>query len=221
VIESRSNRSSRGRSLAFLVAVYLGLQAYLWLVVPTRNTPLIAAGAVVLLAVVIGDPIRRGETVASAGLGFGGFIPALRALALPSLALVALLLVVNAAADGAPDPRWSAFFRRFRNILPWALLQQGLLQVTFNRRLTAACGPGIRSAALNGVAFAGMHLPGPLLTGGTFVLGTFWSRVWQTTPNLWAFVLVHAAVSAAAQTLLPAAWTHGFRVGPGWFRWHP
>lgn len=221
MVESESNGSRTRRSLLFLVVVYLGLQAFLWLVVPTRNTPLIAAAGIVVLAVMIADPVRRGETAASAGLTLEQFGPALRALALPSLGLVALLFAVNALADGAPDPRWSAFLRRFRNILPWALLQQGLLQVTFNRRLTALYGPGLRSAALNGVAFAGMHLPGPLLTAGTFVFGTFWSRAWQRTPNLWAFVIGHALVSAAAQTLLPAAWTHGFRVGPGWFRWRP
>jgi hypothetical protein len=219
VLESRTNGSRSVRTLAFLAAVYAGLQAYLWIVIPTRNTALIAAGGLVILAVMIGDPLRRRETPATAGLTLAHAAGAARALAPPTLGFVALLVIVNALADGAPDPRWSAFLRRFRNILPWALLQQGLLQVTFNRRLTALYGPGLRAAALNGVAFAGMHLPGPLLTAGTFVFGAFWSRVWQKSPNLWVFVIGHALVSAAAQTLLPAAWTHGFRVGPGWFRW--
>ena len=34
-------------------------------------------------------------------------------------------------------------------------------------------------------------------------------------------VVTSALLSAAAQTTLPSAWTHGFRVGPGWVRGHP
>ena len=65
-----------------------------------------------------------------------------------------------------------------------------------------------------------MHLPGALLTAVTLLTGVWWSRVYQKRPNLWALVICHALLSALAQSWLPGAWTHGFRVGPGWYRWH-
>ena len=207
-------------SWLFLLLVYLGLQLYLWVVVPTRYVPAIVAGAVPILAVLIGDPIRRGETADSVGLT-GRHIRRAAIIALPMTlgAAIVLLLVNQFSGAGAPD--WSRFGRRALAILPWALLQQGMLQATFNRRIVAARGPGWSSALLVGFAFAGMHLPNPFLTGLTLVAGTAWARLYQSAPNLWILVLSHTLLSAAAQTTLPSAWTHGFRVGPGWFRWHP
>jgi hypothetical protein len=207
-------------SLLFLGAVYLGLQAYLWLVVPTRDSLAIAIGAILILIVMIGDPIRRGESPRSLGLDFHHAGRAARWLVPLTLGALALLWLTNRIAGAAPpDP--ARFGRRFLAILPWALLQQGLLQATFNRRLSAGLGNGWPAALLVALAFGGMHLPGALLVGFTAVAGLAWARVYQLAPNLWLLVLSHALLSAAAQSTLPAAWTHGFRVGPGWFRWHP
>lgn len=221
-------------SLLFLLAVYAGLEIYLWLVIPARLWPLTLIGALLILAVMIGDPWRRGETLRTVGLSFRDLLPGLRRVALPTILLVALLVATNrllvlAGPEarvpprlGLPEPFSAArFLSRFLIILPWALLQQGLLQPTFNRRLSAALGPGWPAAILNGLCFGAMHLPGPALTAATFAAGTWWSRVYQKKPSLWALVLSHAILSAAAQELLPSAWTHGFRVGPGYFHWSP
>jgi hypothetical protein len=205
-------------SWAFLLSFYLGLEAYLWLIVPTKETAWIAAGAVVILAVIVLDPWRRRESPASVGLTFRNAGPAAKLLLFPTLAAGLLLVLIHAAAAGAPET--VRFTRRFVQILPWALLQQGLLQATYNKRLQALLGPGLRSSLVNGLFFAGMHLPGLFLVVMTFVAGTWWSRVYQKRPNLWVLILSHAVLSALAQTLLPPAWTHGFRVGPGYFRWH-
>ncbi|HEX7877824.1 MAG TPA: CPBP family intramembrane glutamic endopeptidase [Candidatus Eisenbacteria bacterium] len=204
----------------FLGAVYLGLEAYLWLVVPTRNSLLIAIGAIVVLFVLVGDPIRRGETADSVGLDVTHLRQAtLRLLPMTALAMIVLFAVNQLVA--APPPDLPRFGRRFLAILPWAFLQQGMLQATFNRRITARLGPGWRAAGLVALAFAGMHLPGPLLVAITGLAGLVWARTYQSAPNLWVLVLSHALLSAMAQSSLPREWTHGFRVGPGWFRWHP
>jgi hypothetical protein len=165
----------------------------------------------------IADPWRRGERPGSVGLTLRHFRGALKLLAGPTA--LALLLLVFVDRLTPESPAGGRFLKRFVQILPWALLQQGLLQATFNRRLMTALGPGLKSSLLNGLFFAGMHLPGALLTGLTFVSGTVWSWVYQKKPSLLALVLAHAVVSAAAQDLLPPAWTHGFRVGPGYYRW--
>jgi hypothetical protein len=214
---ARGDQGRKASTWILLATVYAALQASLWFVVPTKNTPAIIAGAVIILLFIVADPIRRGETAGSVGLTGRNFVEAWRLLLWSTVgALALILLVYNLTPDA---PRQGRFFRRFVQILPWALLQQSLLQATFNRRLTAVMGPGWRSSLVNGLFFAGMHLPGPLLTALTFLAGSFWSRVYQKRPNLLALVLCHAILSGTAQALLPSEWTHGFRVGPGYFRW--
>jgi len=217
------NASAPSRSGTFLLlgAIYLLLEAYLWLIIPTRNSILIAIGAAVILIVMVQGPIRRGESAASIGLSLRHPGPAIRIVMPATLLLMLGFYLLNRWLPGAPPPDWTRFLKRFLNILPWALLQQGMLQATFNRRITAVTSPGWGSALIVGAAFGGMHLPNLLLVALTFVMGTFWSRAYQRAPNLWVLVLSHALLSAAAQTALPSAWTHGFRVGPGYYRWHP
>jgi hypothetical protein len=200
------------RSLAFLGVVYAARLAYQWLVVPTKDAVLVGAGAAVFLAVAVVDPWLRGETLESVGLTTAHLRRAALLVGPPTVVLVVALFFANAYLPGSPqDPR---FWDRLGTHLPWALAQQGLLQPTFNRRLAAAVGPGLSSALLTGCFFAGMHLPNLPLTGATLVAGTGWALAYQRAPNLWAIAVSQGVLSAAAQSLLPAAWTHRFRVGP-------
>ena len=98
--------------------------------------------------------------------------------------------------------------------MPWAFVQQGLLQVTFNRRLAAIWGPGWRTATTVGLLMGGMHLPNVPLTVATTVLGVGWAAAYARAPNLWLLAASQGLLSAAAQSLIPGAWTHKFRVGP-------
>ena len=214
---SPSGRTDALRSMAFLLVVFAILEVFLWWVIPARQTPLTTAGVIVILAVLVGDPIRRKETTAAIGLTGRNFGGALRPVIPPTLVVAGLIIVTGLLVkEGGNGHR---FLKRFVQILPWALLQQGLLQATFNRRLQKSFGPGLHTAAINGIFFGAMHLPGPALTLGTFLAGIGWSWAYQKKPNLWVLVLSHALLSATAQSFLPAAWTHGFRVGPGYFRW--
>lgn len=206
------------RSLLLLGAVYAALLAFMWLVIPLNSLPLTLLGAIAILGFMVMDPVRRRERGSDLGVTGHHFAGAVGGLIGPTIVLLAALAILNRVSG--VDPKWSRFVARFGTILPWALLQQGLLQATFNRRLSRVFGDGIRSAALTAVAFGGMHLPNPLLSAATTLTGLWWARVYQRTPDLYALTLCHALLSAAAQTLLPGSWTHGFRVGPGYFRWH-
>ncbi|MDZ4804677.1 MAG: CPBP family glutamic-type intramembrane protease, partial [Candidatus Eisenbacteria bacterium] len=208
-------------TLAYLGTLYVLLEAFLWLIVPTRNSILIGIGAVLILCVMVLDPIHRRESASSVGLSLRHLGNASRIVLPVTILLVLGLYALNRWLPDAPDPDGTRFMKRFLNILPWAFLQQGLLQATFNRRITAASSPGWRSAMIVGAAFGGMHLPNPLLVTLTSIMGTIWGRAYQRAPNLWVLILSHALLSAAAQSALPSAWTHGFRVGPGYYRWHP
>lgn len=210
-------RPERGRTLS-IIGVYLALlEIYLWGVLPTKAPLPTLAGAFVIVTILILDPWLRGETLPGLGFGVRHLAGAARALLLPTLLVSALCVTIGVFhPDGGDGGRW---LRRFLAILPWALLQQLMLQTVFNRRLTAAFGAGPVATGLTAACFGVMHLPGWLLTGGTFALGLVWARVYQRQPSLWALVLGHALVSATAQSFLPPAWTHGFRVGMGYFRW--
>lgn len=206
------------RTLLILAGYYAFIQLYLWWVLPLNRLPLTIAGGLFILGMILLDPLARRESAAGVGLGFGQFLPAARALLPGALLLAALTVALGLLVPGGG--RGARFGLRVWNILPWALLQQTLLQATFNRRLSHAFGPGWCAALINGACFSLMHLPGALLTAVTLVTGAWWSRIYQKKPNLWALVLCHALLSALAQSWLPGAWTHGFRVGPGWYRWH-
>lgn len=212
-----SGRNVAG-TLLRLAGYYGFIQLYLWWVLPQNHLPLTVAGGLVILGIILLDPLARRESAAGLGLGFGQFLSAARALLPGTLLLAALTLAVGLLVPGGGHG--ARFWLRVWNILPWALLQQTLLQATFNRRLSHAFGPGWCAALINGACFSLMHLPGALLTAVTLLTGVWWSRVYQKRPNLWALVICHALLSALAQSWLPGAWTHGFRVGPGWYRWH-
>lgn len=211
----------RWGTLAYLGTLYVLLEAFLWLIVPTRNSILIGLGAVLILCVMVLDPIYRRESASSVGLSPRHLGDASRIVLPVTILLMLGLYGLNRWLPGAPDPDGTRFMKRFLNILPWAFLQQGLLQATFNRRIVAATSPGWRSAMIVGAAFGGMHLPNLPLVVMTFAMGSFWARAYQRAPNLWVLILSHALLSAVAQSALPSAWTHGFRVGPGYYRWHP
>src|SRR5512140_3657259 len=146
IAEGRPDRNLAGRpglsrtaTVVYLLTVYAALQAYLWLVVPLNRPVFTAAGALVILAVVFGDPWRRGETPRSLGLDFGKLAAALRRLLVPAALLIIGIIITDLIIPGHAETR--GFARRFTFVLPWAFLQQLLLQATFNRRLAAAFGP--------------------------------------------------------------------------------
>ncbi len=207
-----------GRSLLYLAAVYAGLQGFLWVALSGKNTPLAIVGAIAILAVMIVDPWRRGETLATLGLDGKSLKRALRLIAMPIL-LVVLGVVALIAWQPLCLPIAPALLKKFVVIIPWALFQQGIIQATFNKRLSKILGSGWIAATITAVCFALMHLPGPVLTAMTFVGGLAWSRYYQKTSNLWAIVLTHALLSAVLQSFLPPDLTHGFRVGPGYYRY--
>lgn len=209
---------SKFSTLLYLAAIYTGLQCFLWIALNGKNTPLAIISVIAILAIMIIDPIRRGETITSLGLDRRSLMRALRLIAIPML--LAVLGVVSLIVwQPLCLPLAPALLKKFVAIIPWALFQQGLLQGTFNKRLCDAFGKGWHTATITAVCFAFMHLPGAILTAMTFVGGLVWSRYYQRTSDLWTIVLTHALVSSLLQAFLPPDLTHGFRVGPGYYRY--
>lgn len=208
------------RMMLYLVALYAGLQGFMWVALSGKQLPLAIAGGIAIFAVLILDPRSRGETIATLGLDLRSLKQALRIIVIPLLLVVLAVVALIVWQPLVCMPIAPTLLKRFFVIIPWALFQQGLMQGTFNRRLCTLLGPGWHTVAITAVLFACMHLPGPVLMGLTLVGGLAWSSYYQKTSNLWTIVLTHALLSSVLQTFLPPDLTHGFRVGPGYYRYH-
>jgi membrane protease YdiL (CAAX protease family) len=206
--------ATRQMALWEIVSVSVSLLLALWFVVPLsggrgwlRIVPIGTAIALILLSHYV-----RGETVRHIGWTRAHFAASLKILWLPTLAMVALVLILG----------WYLGSLRFNrsNVsaliawLPlWALMQQYVLQGYFNRRAQIVFGTGWRSIVLVGALFAVLHLPNPFLSIATFLCGLFWAYVYQRAPNLFTLAFAQAVSSFIASCALPTAWTNSLRVG--------
>jgi membrane protease YdiL (CAAX protease family) len=162
----------------------------------------------------------RGETARDLGFRLDNFTRALRLLALPTLAMTALLLVAGALAGSINFSRWRggwAFVGVPTFGLAWGLVQQYALQAFLNRRAQIVWGKGARSVLLVSAVFALAHLPNPALTAVTFAGGLVWSAVYQRAPNLPALAVSHALMTWVLVSTLPPHLLGGLRVGYKYF----
>ena len=162
----------------------------------------------------------RGETARDLGFRLDNFPRALRLLALPTLAMTALLLLAGALAGSINFSRWRggwAFVGVPAFGLAWGLVQQYALQAFINRRAQIVCGRGARSVLLVSAVFALAHFPNPALTAFTFAGGLVWAAVYQRAPNLLALAVSHALMTWVLVSTLPPHLLGGLRVGYKYF----
>ena len=192
------------------------LLAQMWVAVPLlgsqRLTPALALAAV--LALCAWSNRRHGE---GWGLQADALSPAARRAALLTLPAVAIILAAGKELGSLHPPGNLAL--RFAVLLPWALLQQFILQTVILREARRVLP---RHAALLTAAglFALVHLPNPLLTPVTFVAALGWCWVYDRYPNLLPIALSHAVASLTLAAALDPAVTGGMRVGYGYFLHH-
>lgn len=117
----------------------------------------------------------------------------------------------------------AGFWRHWKEVasgVGWAMVQQYLLNGFFVNRLAAFSGDEKNKNIpwLAALMFAGAHAPNWFLMAETFAGGYCFVKIYIQERNLYLLTLIHLAASGLILFLAPESITHGFRVGPGYFR---
>jgi membrane protease YdiL (CAAX protease family) len=109
-----------------------------------------------------------------------------------------------------------AFLKRYWGYALWSFVQQLLLQDFFLSRLRRLI-PSAHLAALAAAAiFAIAHLPNPILTSVTFIMGLAACLLFLHYRNLYPLAIAHAILGITIAITLPSAVIRNMRVGLGY-----
>lgn len=188
----------------------LGLSGQVWI------------GAVLLMGAAVYSNRRHGDGRERLGLASSWLKPASTSI-LKWAGPLLLLLAVWAAASPPPSARKLVFWLLGYPL--WAFAQEYALLAFAANRLRDGMGDRPRLIALaNGVLFAAVHFPNPILMIACLLSGVAFTWVFLKTPHLIPPAVAHALGGALlswifldqynAMMVGPAFWKHALTPGP-------
>ena len=131
-----------------------------------------------------------------------------------------LLLAIHAKTLHVPASA-ALFIKSFWGYALWSFVQQILLVNFFLRRLLHLLPKRSFSVAAAAILFASAHLPNPILTGITLVLGIAACALFLHYRNLWPLAAAHAILGITLAVTIPATVIRNMRVGIGYLHYRP
>jgi CAAX prenyl protease-like protein len=193
---------------------YLLLLASLWSSMATSRAWLVLCGGILLSLTLASGYSRR-----VLGLDLPSRQGAVRVLLFGLLAVTAILGAGIFLAGKLPvNSDWPPA-RALWQYSIWAMVQQFLLQSFFYVRLETVMEA--RSAVFATAAlFAAAHVPNPILTMGTLIVGLFFCEMFRRYRSIYPLGIVHAALGLSLAETIPDRWLHHMRVGIGYLHFH-
>jgi membrane protease YdiL (CAAX protease family) len=150
------------------------------------------------------------------GLRAANFFSSLWVVGVALVAAAAAVLVAAKMHTLRMPPGPIQFFQTYAGYTIWAFVQQFLLQSIFLSRLMRLLPDARMAALLAAVIFAVAHLPNPVLTPVTLILGLASCLVFLQYRNLYSLALAHAILGISIAVSVPGPVDHNMRVGLGY-----
>lgn len=213
-IPSRPRRSfgPAAEALSFWALILV----YEWWVEPAAGRAVRWICLLLLGLVPVMSLFLRRDPPREIGIGLGGFARSAREVAVATLVAALLIAIIGAVL---PSPPRLDAIRFLPLYFLWGFLQQLALQAFVHRRLQQGVGQPRLAALLAALLFGTTHLPNPVLTPATTLMGWIWCRLYMRTPNLWTLAASQAVLAILVLACLPGEWVRNLKVGPGYWNW--
>lgn len=199
-----------------LICGYALIMAVIWTPRPTQRFLYIAT--VLYLTIVLW---RSFEGPHPMGLRWQNL---LRSLWIAGVAMLlsatAILIAIHNQTLHAPRSL-PLFLKSFWGYALWSFVQQVLLVDFFLRRLLRLLPTRSAAIVAAAVLFASAHLPNPILTVVTLIMGLAACALFLHYRNLWPLALAHAILGITIAITVPSPLVRNMRVGIGYLRYKP